>query len=152
MFHSHRATLPRALGLGLMLAVALSIAPFVVGGAAASSTWDTNCSVNLRSRPSTGAVIRRIVAANTSITVSAKVSGGAWSAACGRSLSGSTWFAIVAIGGRSVSSLLGVSVVYAASGLFRAPGPSYGVDVSAWQGAINFALVRASGRSFVIAK
>ena len=53
------------------------------------------------------------------VTASGKVSGASWSADCKTSVSGSTWYKITAVGGKSVSSLYGVSAVYAASGLFR---------------------------------
>ncbi|HYL41132.1 MAG TPA: GH25 family lysozyme, partial [Candidatus Binatus sp.] len=153
MLHWHRSALPRGLGLAIALGIALSIAPLAAGGANAStSTLVSNCAANLRTRPSTSATIRRIIATNTTVTVAGKVSGSWWSASCGRSLSGSSWYAISAIAGRSVSSLYGVSVLYGATGLFRSAGYSYGIDVSAWQGSINFVKVRASGRTFVIAK
>jgi GH25 family lysozyme M1 (1,4-beta-N-acetylmuramidase) len=62
-----------------------------------------------------------------------------------------------------VKSLFGVSTVYAAAALFRraattattaslAPPPFYGVDVSQWNGRIDFARVKRTGKSFVIAR
>ncbi len=149
MLHAHRTALARVLGL----AIALSILPFATGGVAAStSTLVSNCTVNLRSSPSTSARIRKVIAVNTSVTVSGKVYGTSWLADCPKATSGTGWYTITAVAGRSVYSLLGVSAVYAAVGLFRSAGYSYGVDVSSWQGAIDFAKVRASGRTFVIAK
>jgi len=86
---------------------------------------------------------------------------------CRKSVSGASWLAITAIGGRSVSTLFGVKVVYAASALFRstattatiaatitiaATGPVYGIDISRWNGLVDFARVRQSGKRFVIAK
>jgi GH25 family lysozyme M1 (1,4-beta-N-acetylmuramidase) len=148
MLHAHRIALLRVLAL----AMALSVLPFVAGTANASSPYAANCSINLRSRPTTNAAVRRVVAIDTTVTVAGTVSGGSWGADCGTHVSGHSWFKVTAIGGRSVRSLLGVSVVYAATGLFRGAGVNYGVDISHWNGSINFAKVRAAGKRFVIAK
>jgi lysozyme len=89
------------------------------------------------------------------VTTVAAVSGGSWRATCGTSVKGSRWLRIVAINGRSVRSLYGVSAVYAASGLFKAIPPTgylEGIDVSNWQGRIDWAAVRAAGVRFAIAK
>jgi GH25 family lysozyme M1 (1,4-beta-N-acetylmuramidase) len=54
-----------------------------------------------------------------------------------------------------VSSLYGTTEVYAASGLFRTAQESNyveGIDVSKWQGVINWPMVRAAGKQFAIAK
>jgi GH25 family lysozyme M1 (1,4-beta-N-acetylmuramidase) len=53
-----------------------------------------------------------------------------------------------------VSSIYGVSAVYAATGLFRAKSSAYrqGIDVSVWQGTIDWAKVKGSGKTFVFAK
>ena len=149
MLHGHRTALARVLAL----AVVLTVLPAAAGGALAStSSLISSCAVNLRAAPSTSATLRRVIPAGTAVTVSARVSGSAWLADCPSAVSGSSWFAIVAIGGRSVSSLLGVSVVYGASGLFHSAGSSYGIDVSSWQGSIDFGKVRLAGWRFVIAK
>lgn len=113
----------------------------------------SNCGVRLRSSASTSAKTIRIIDANIVVTAATKVSGSHWSADCRTSVSGSSWYKITAVGGKSVSSLYGVSAVYAATGLFRAAATTYyGIDVSVWQGAIDWARVKASGRSFVFAK
>ncbi|HSL97653.1 MAG TPA: glycoside hydrolase family 25 protein [Candidatus Deferrimicrobiaceae bacterium] len=117
--------------------------------------YRSNCGVNLRATASTGAWIRGVVARNAVVTAAATVSGGRWRADCGRSVSGSRWLKIVAINGRSVHSLYGVSAVYAARGLFTSiPLTGYleGIDVSNWQGRIDWARVRAAGVRFAIAK
>jgi lysozyme len=114
-----------------------------------------NCRLNLRSSPSTNAWLRRAVPRNSVVTVRATVSGGRWQANCGSSVRGSSWLKIVAINGRSVSSLFGVDAVYAAKGLFRSlSSTTYleGIDVSNWQGVIDWLQVRAAGKRFVIAK
>jgi hypothetical protein len=84
------------------------------------------CRVNLRTRPTTTAHIRRTVATRTRVTVVATVSGGRWHARCGgRVVKGYRWYRISAINGRSVRSLYGITYLYAASGLFKAaPAPT----------------------------
>ncbi|HEY2888528.1 MAG TPA: glycoside hydrolase family 25 protein [Candidatus Limnocylindrales bacterium] len=144
------------LGTSRLVAVllALTIVPLAAGVADASASVTTNCGVNLRSSPTTTASIRKTVSANTIVTASASLMGGWYTADCPGYVSGSAWYKITAINGRSVSSLLGVSAVYAATRLFRlsSSGYSEGIDVSSWQGSIDFAKVKAAGKSFVVAK
>jgi GH25 family lysozyme M1 (1,4-beta-N-acetylmuramidase) len=145
-----RAALPALLALLLV-----TIIPIDAGVADAStSRWTTNCSVNVRSRPLVGATRRIRIAPGTAVTVSRKVTGGWYSTTCKTAVSGRYWFAITAIGGRSVKSIFGITTIYAASALFHSSstGYIYGVDVSQWQGKINFDRVAASGRQFVIAR
>lgn len=115
-----------------------------------------NCSVRLRTSTSTAAATTSIIDTNSVVTSSAKVTGGSWAADCATSVSGSSWYKITGVGGKSVSSLYGVSALYAATGLFRSvtttSGYKEGIDVSHWQGTIDWARVRASGRTFAIAK
>lgn len=115
----------------------------------------SNCAVRLRTQPSTDADTTTIIDENVVVTAAESVTGGAWGADCGTSVSGSDWYRITAVGGQSVSSLYGVSEVFAAEGLFRtAAQSSYveGIDVSKWQGTIDWGMVRASGKRFAIAK
>lgn len=117
----------------------------------------SNCEVRLRSSASTSARTIRIIGENVTVTAATKVSGGKWAADCRTSVSGSSWYRITAVNGKSVSSLYGVGAVYAATGLFRAKTASSGftregIDVSVWQGSIDWARVRAAGKSFVFAK
>jgi GH25 family lysozyme M1 (1,4-beta-N-acetylmuramidase) len=115
----------------------------------------SNCGVRLRASASTSAATTSIIDTNVVVTVSSKVSGGSWAADCLSSVSGSSWYKITAVGGKSVSSLYGVSAVYAATGLFRAlstSGFKEGLDVSHWQGAIDWTLVRGAGKTFTFAK
>jgi hypothetical protein len=115
----------------------------------------SNCSVRLRATPTTDADTKAIIAQDTVVTAADAVSGGSWSADCGATVAGDEWYRITAVGGQTVSSLYGVAEVYAASGLFRtATVTNYieGVDVSKWQGVINWAMVRASGKRFAITK
>lgn len=120
-----------------------------------TTNYLANCSVRLRASASTSATTKAIIDTNAVVTASAKVTGGSWSADCGTSVSGTSWYKITAVGGKSVSSLYGVSAVYGATGLFRAitsTTSQEGVDVSHWQGTIDWGKVKASGRTFAIAK
>jgi GH25 family lysozyme M1 (1,4-beta-N-acetylmuramidase) len=86
------------------------------------------------------------------------VAGGTWSATCPAAVSGTTWYAISAVDGTSVATLYGVSVAYAATGLFTPsasppPPPAVtleGIDVSHYQGAIDWPSVAAAGKRFAI--
>jgi GH25 family lysozyme M1 (1,4-beta-N-acetylmuramidase) len=139
------------------LAPVITAAPVVTPAPTPTTTdYLTNCSVRLRASTSTAAATTAIIDTNSVVTAVAKVTGGSWAADCATSVSGSTWYKITAVGGKGVSTLYGVSAVYAATGLFRTASvvSAYkeGIDVSHWQGTINWASVKASGRSFVIAK
>jgi GH25 family lysozyme M1 (1,4-beta-N-acetylmuramidase) len=116
----------------------------------------SNCSVRLRHTASTEAETASIIDENIVVTSSGTVTGGAWEADCPTTVAGSTWHRITAVGGASVASLYGVSAVYAAAGLFRAATASTGylegIDVSHWQGNIDWAQVKAAGKRFAIAK
>ena len=115
----------------------------------------SNCAVRMRTAPTTEADTTTIIDENVVVTADDSVSGGSWSADCRQSVTGDGWFKITAVGGQSVSSLYGVPAVYAASGLFRAASTSSyveGIDVSKWQGDINWSMVRAAGKKFTIAK
>ena len=151
----------RALGrLATAVLSALLVLPVVAGPTAAASTsYSANCSVNLRASTTTDAAVLDTIAAGTIVIASGTVSGGDWAASdCGgTSASGSSWYVITAVNGSTASNLYGVATVYAATGLFSAvtaPSSSSleGVDVSHWQGTIDYAKVFASGRRFVIAK
>jgi len=146
--------LGRRLATPISLALLLvSIIPIGAGiASAASSRWTANCDLNIRTRATTSATLRTRVTAGTVVTVSGRVSGGWYATTCRSAVSGHVWYAITAIGGRSVRSLFGVTTLYAAGGLFRAASVGFteGLDVSQWQGSIDFRRVRASGRRFVI--
>lgn len=133
-----------------------TVKPTTAPTAAPTTTnYISNCGVRLRSSTSTSATTKGIIDTNVVVTAAAKVSGGAWSADCKTNVSGSSWYKITAVGGKSVSSLYGVSAVYAATGLFRSISTSAfreGIDVSHWQGAIDWAKVKSAGKTFAIAK
>ena len=83
--------------------------------------------VNLRTGPATTYTRKARVDAGARLTVVAKVSGGHYAARCAGSQSGSTWYKVSAINGKSVKSLYGVTYVYGARRLFKTllnPTPS----------------------------
>ena len=84
--------------------------------------------VNLRTGPATTYTRKAQVDLGARLTVVAKVSGGSYSAQCGgTNLTGSAWYKVSAINGKSVKSLYGVTYVYGARQLFRTvvnPTPS----------------------------
>ncbi len=141
---------------GIALVLALSAAMVVPQGAAeAAIATDhvANCAVRLRATPSTTATIITTLATGDGVTTTGTVTGGAWSATCVTSVAGSSWYKVSAVNGQSVSTLYGVAVVYAATGMFRsAPAYLEGIDTSTWQGAVDYTQVKAAGKSFVIAK
>ncbi len=144
----------RRLAVPITLALLLvSIIPIGAGiASAASLRLASNCDLNLRTRPTTSATLRARIPSGSVVTASRKVDGGWYSTRCDTAVSGHAWYAITAIGGRTVKSLYGVVTLYAASRLFKAApsGPIEGIDVSQWQGRIDFGRVAASGRRFVI--
>jgi hypothetical protein len=95
--------------------------PAQLAAAPAHPTMVAACDgVNLRGSASTSGTIRTSIRAGTPVTVTGTVSGSSWKAVCaGTSVSGSTWHRISAVNGRSVSSLYGVTYLYAATGLLR---------------------------------
>jgi GH25 family lysozyme M1 (1,4-beta-N-acetylmuramidase) len=145
---------------------AAAAAPAVA--ATATSTKATACSgVNLRRTARTTGFRQASLKAGVRITVTATVTGSKWKATCaGKVVSGSKWYRISAVNGQSVKSRYGVTYLYAATGLFKsvaappAPvpvpppptGPIEGIDVSHWQGVIDWTLVRAAGKRFAFIK
>jgi GH25 family lysozyme M1 (1,4-beta-N-acetylmuramidase) len=145
-------------GLAVAWIVALAAGTLLAPLAAATTTgYVANCDVKLRATPSTSANVFAIIPVGTVVLADQTVTGDSWSATCGTNVSGNTWLAVTAVGGTSVSTLYGVSHVYVAGGLFS---PQVvvthawleGIDVSHWQGAIDFKQVAAAGKRFVIAK
>ena len=119
------------------------------------TTLVSSCPVRLRESASTEAETTAIIDENTLVTSSGSVTGDAWAAECGTTVSGTKWLEVTHVGGQSVSSLYGVGIVYAASGLFQdVPTSAYreGIDVSHWQGNIDWRQVAGAGKSFAIAK
>ena len=112
-----RTVLPVAALLTLLL-----LAGFAVPATAdASSTMVAACDyVSLRSGAKTSATRKALIPAGTRVRAVSTVDGGSYSASCGTAVSGSKWFKIDAVNGKAVSSLYGVSYVYAATKLFKA--------------------------------
>ena len=151
-----RLALPAAIAVFL-----LTLLPLGVGFAdAAAGGWAANCDLNVRSKPTTLSTRQARLPKGTLVTATSKVTGGAYRTTCGKAVSGRQWLVITAIGGRSVRSQYGVSKLYAASALFRATSSSssagvayrFGVDISQWNGVIDFRKVRDSSHQFVIAR
>jgi GH25 family lysozyme M1 (1,4-beta-N-acetylmuramidase) len=120
--------------------------------------------VALRVSPSTSATRKASLAEGNSVLAVSRVTGGSWSTECdGKNDSGNTWYRIGYVSGKSVSSRYGVTYVYAATSLFTSPisSPSpeqpssnrlEGIDVSHWQGTIDWSKVRAAGKKFAFIK
>ena len=88
--------------------------------AATSTTMVPACSgVNVRTAASMTAPIRTRLAASARVTVVATVSGSRWSTTCPGAKTGTTWYRISAINGKSVSSVYGRSYLYAATGVLK---------------------------------
>ena len=138
--------------------MALAVVPLTPAVAAADSDYAASCSVLLRVSPSTSAPSLVTMPTGTVVTTTGTVSGEPWSATCTAAVSGSDWYAITAVDGTSVSTLYGVSVAYAAAGLFQlslSPPPTpavvlEGIDVSHYQGTIDWTQVPAAGKRFAI--
>lgn len=76
--------------------------------------------IHVRTGTSTGAAVKATLAASARLTVTAKVSGGTWKAACPTTKSGSTWYRVTAINGKTVKATYGVTYLYAATGVLTA--------------------------------
>ncbi len=76
--------------------------------------------INIRTGTSTGSAIKTSLGASAKLTVSDKVSGGAWKTVCPTAKSGSTWYRITAINGKAVKDAYGVTSLYAATGVLAA--------------------------------
>jgi GH25 family lysozyme M1 (1,4-beta-N-acetylmuramidase) len=127
--------------------------------------------VNLRTSPAMTATRKTTLNTGATVSVVATVTGGSWSTTCAdKAVSGTNWYRISAVNGKSVASLYGVTYVYGATGLFAVPGTlptptptptptpwsgppvSEGIDVSHWQNAIDWPQVRAAGKRFAYIK
>jgi peptidoglycan/xylan/chitin deacetylase (PgdA/CDA1 family) len=89
----------------------------------AGAAWVPNCDeANLRTAPNTSATIKVRLGLRSTLTVNGSVKGSPWNVVCPTSKSGTSWHVISAIDGVPVSSRYGVSVLYAAAGLFVPAG------------------------------
>jgi len=132
-----------AIGLALLMVLS-AVTVIAPAPALAASTLAARCDgVSLRARPSAISHRYRILAAGAKVVAVAKVSGSRWSVRCaGVSSSGSSWWRITSINGRSVKSLYGVSYVYGATGLFRTV-----IRPTALQTACSGVALRTSART-----
>ena len=133
----------------------MALVPIAPGVAAASSDFAAACSVRLRASPSVSAATLATIPTGAVVTATGTVPGDPWSATCVTAVSGNTWYSIVAMNGVSVTARYGVSVVYAATGLFQAAVPQpdpyvEGIDTSQYQQAIDWAQVAGAGKRFAI--
>ncbi len=132
--------------------------------------------VALRTKPKTTATRKRVLPEGAKVTAVAILGGSSYNTMCGgRRASGVSWYKIKSINGTSVRSLFGIDYVYGAAELFRsptttssAPNPAptpaptptptptpthlEGIDVSHWQGTIDWARVKATGKRFAYLK
>jgi len=114
--------------------------------------------INLRTGTSTSTTIAVRLGLSNVVTVSGSASGSAWSTTCPTAKSGSAWYRITHVNGTSVTSLYGVSVLYAASGvLVAAPtspdatittlGPSTTFYGRGWGHGVGLSQYGARGRA-----
>lgn len=110
-----------SVGLLSLLLAALSASTLAAPPeAVASSTLAAKCTgVTLRTAASTSANRKAILAAGARVTAVSTVAGGSYTASCAGKASGSRWYRITAVNGKSVKSLYGVSYLYGATGLFK---------------------------------
>lgn len=149
--HLRRQCLPAAVAL----LVALTVVPIAPRVADASSDYVAACSARLRASPSISAVTLATIPTGAVVTATGTVRGDPWSTTCVTAVVGDTWYAVVAMNGVSVSSRYGVSVVYAATGLFRTADsqPTFyieGIDVSRYQQTVDWPQVAGAGKRFAI--
>ena len=155
-------------GLSYLYSATGSYKSVTASTVAATTTLMTACSgVNLRMGVSTTRGIKTTLASGTKVTVASTAAGGSWRLTCaGQTVSGSKWYRITAIDGKSTMSLYGLNSLYAATGSFKPvpttptppppppppAGPIEGIDVSHWQGVIDWPTVGASGKRFAFMK
>jgi len=95
------------------------------GASAVSTSMVAACAgVNTRTSPSTASPVKAQLAATATLTIVGTVTGSPWRATCPTVKSGSTWYRISAINGKSVKHLYGVTYLYAAAGVLKAASGS----------------------------
>ncbi len=166
----------------LYVATALVRTPAATSTATAK-TMTAKCTSNLRTKATTSARLRVTIPAGTRLVVTATVTGGRWAVNCGGRVSSNRWYRISSINGKSVKARYGITYLYVATNLARAyvaptpaptptptptpaptptptptptpsPAPTWieGIDVSHWQGTINWTKVAAAGKRFAFLK
>ncbi|MES2211101.1 MAG: SpoIID/LytB domain-containing protein [Chloroflexota bacterium] len=104
--------------------VASPVSPASLASAGGSLLVPACDGVNLRTSASTSATARVKLGLNNTVAVSGTVAGASWNASCPTTRSGSGWYVITQVNGQSVSSLYGVSALYAATGVLATPTSS----------------------------
>jgi GH25 family lysozyme M1 (1,4-beta-N-acetylmuramidase) len=133
-----------------------------------SATLYAECDgIALRRTPSTTSTREGLLSKNSKVVATALVAGKPWSKTCGGTfMKGTRWYRISAVNGESVSSRYGVAYVYVPNTLFspqpttatppkessNGSGMTEGIDVSHWQGTIDWSKVRAAGKRFAFIK
>lgn len=118
----HRPSHPRVTTVLAALLIVTTFQIMVPEPMLGATTRAARCDgVSLRTRATTTAAIKVRLTAGMKVVATAKVSGGRWRTRCGgTSASGSSWYRITSINGRSVKSRFGVSYVYGVTSQFRA--------------------------------
>ncbi len=78
----------------------------------------------LRLSPSVSGTVKARLPAGTRVVSNGTRSGGAWSITCPSAATGTAWYRIISVNGKSVRSLYGASYVWASKGLFTATMPA----------------------------
>jgi GH25 family lysozyme M1 (1,4-beta-N-acetylmuramidase) len=128
--------------------------------AATGSTKVVTCIANAHvTGPSVSTKVIAKLKPGTQVTVTATLKGSTYGATCqGKTSKTNTWYRVSAIGGKSVKSLYHVTYVFVATAWFTAappPTPSgltEGIDISHWQGTIDWVKVAAAGKRFAFMK
>ena len=129
---------------------------------ASVTTKLTLCTASARLGPSTSRPSKLSIKPGVKVTVTTTLLGSSWRATCGgKTVTSVRWYRISAINGKSVRSLYGVAYLYAATSLFRTVptivvpptnGLTEGIDISHWQGTIDWTRVAAAGKKFAFMK
>lgn len=134
-YSRRRRSLPHTMLLIALAAAALLLLVSSTNALGATLVTPKCDDVNLRTGPGTTFTRKAQVDEGARLTVVAKVSGGSYASQCaGEYQSGTAWFKISAINGKSVKSLYGVTYVYGARKLFKTllmPTPSPTVSQTA---------------------
>ncbi|HVM63425.1 MAG TPA: glycoside hydrolase family 25 protein, partial [Acidimicrobiales bacterium] len=83
----------------------------------------------VRTGASSTAAVKARLAAGAKLVVNSTAAGGSWSTTCPKSASGTAWYRVVSVNGKSVATLYGVTYLYVAKGSTvtsapKSPAPS----------------------------
>ena len=106
--------------LPALLAAVVLTGVVVLPTTAATQTMAPACAgANLRTGSTTSAAIKVSLGLANTVTITGTVSGGSWSTSCPATVSGSTWYVVSEVNGRTTTSLYGVAQLYAATGVLK---------------------------------